>query len=160
MKERNEIRRVCEFRDCEERENFSFHTRKRTMLTNYIKDREKICVFKCNHIEHEYCSFNGGEKLEARKVCPICLKKEINDAETCGQDDPRFNLSYEEFKEENRQKFDLMNKRTENRVIITNYNKGFAKMKGIDNYNKKNSKKFFYDVAETCRKDYRKKAFE
>ena len=125
-----------------------------------IKDREKICVFKCNHIEHEYCSFNGGEKLEARKVCPICLKKEINDAETCGQDDPRFNLSYEEFKEENRQKFDLMNKRTENRVIITNYNKGFAKMKGIDNYNKKNSKKFFYDVAETCRKDYRKKAFE
>jgi len=25
-----------------------------------LKDKEKIILFKCDHLEHEYCAFNGG----------------------------------------------------------------------------------------------------
>ena len=143
--------RDIDFNDCDVcQKNFS-----KTM-----KEKEKICVFQCNHIEHEYCSFNGGETFEARKICPICLKKEIDDSITCCREDPRFSLSYEEFQKNNSQNYKLMNNRTENKVNIFNYNKGFAKMRGIDNYNRDKRNMFYYDSANTCRDKYRKVVFE
>ena len=125
-----------------------------------IKEKEKISVFTCNHIEHEYCAFNGGEKFEARKICPICLKEEIDDAITCSREDPRSSLSYEEFQRNNSKNINIMNKRVENKVVIFKYNKGFAKMRGIDNYNIIKRNMFYYDSANSCRDFYRRKVFD
>ena len=125
-----------------------------------MKEKEKIFVFQCNHIEHDYCSFNGGDKFEAKKICPICLKKEIDDAVTCCKEDPRSSLSYEEFQRNNTQNYKIMNNRVENKVNIFNYKRGFAKMRGIDNYNIDKRNMFYYDSAYTCRDKYRKKVFD
>ena len=125
-----------------------------------LKDKEKIILFKCEHLEHEYCAFNGGEKLGPQKVCPICLRNEIDDAITCSPDNPTHNLSYEEFQKQNSKIFNMMNNREENKLNIFNYNRGFSKMRGIDNYNRDKRNMFYYDSANSCRDKYRKVVFD
>ena len=124
-----------------------------------LKDKEKLVIFKCNHIEHQYCSFNGIQNYEGNKICPICLKKEIEDAITKSSDDPICSISYEELVKNNNKKHNEDNN-TENKINIFNYKKGFIRMRGIDNYDKDKKNMFYYDSANSCRDKYRKVVFD
>ena len=52
------------------------------------------------------------------------------------------------------------NSRAKTKINIFNYTKGFAKMKGIGNYNKEKKNMFYYDSAHSCRDKYRKVVFD
>ena len=115
-----------------------------------ISNKEKIIIFKCNHIEHDYCSLKGEN---GNNVCPICLQKEIEDSVTCSAEDPRSNLSMKKYsknfiKHRN-------NSKSKTQLNIFNYNKGFRNMRGIDNYNIEKKNMFYYDSANSCRNKYR-----
>ena len=125
-----------------------------------LKEKEKIIIFKCNHIEHEDCSLRGGASYGADKVCPICLNKEIEDSITCSPDDPRSKLSLDDFMKNKRGSLHRNNSRAQTNINIFNYSKGFAKMRGIDNYNKEKKNMFYYDSANSCRDKYRKVVFD
>ena len=124
-----------------------------------LKDKEKVVVFKCNHIEHENCSFKGDDKYGSNRICPICLKKEIEDSVTCGPDIPNKNLSLIELMNKDNQNLDSSSGKITN-ANLSNYNKGFIKMRAIDNYDKEKRNMFYYDSATSCRNKYRKKVFD
>ena len=128
-----------------------------------LKDREKVLAFKCDHIEHEDCTFKSRESYGNDRVCPICLKNEIEEAVTCGPDDPRSKLSFEKFIQNNNNnnqnnKNYLNKKRTD--LNLFSYSRGFNKMRAIDNYNEEKRNLFYYDSATSCRDKYRKKVFD
>ena len=123
-----------------------------------LKDKEKILVFKCNHIEHEGCSFKVDDKYGSYRVCPICLKKEIEDSVTCGPD-YRTNFSLKELKDKNNKSDNNISNKIENSNIY-NYNKGFRKLRRMDHYNKEKKNMFYNDSANSCRDKYRKKVFD
>ena len=123
-----------------------------------LKNKEKVIIFKCNHIEHETCSLKSNLKLGREKVCPICLEKDIEDSVTCSPDDPRSKLSLNDFEKVNSNVRSISRAKTN--LNIFNYNKGLAKMRAIDNYNIDKKNMFYYDSAYTCRKKYRKTVFD
>ena len=123
-----------------------------------LKDKEKVLVFKCDHIEHEDCSFKGDAKYGSDRICPICLKNEIEDSVTCSPDDPRSKLSLKDFMKKNSNNYLPNSKKTN--LNLSTYGKGFIKMRAIDNYNKEKRNMFYYDSANSCRDKYRKKVFD
>ena len=124
-----------------------------------LQNREKVVIFECNHIEHEYCSLKGNSNYGAEKVCPICLQKEIDDSITCSPDDPRSSLSFNDFIKNDKSGFVRNNSRAQTNLNLFKYNKGLHKMKGIDNYNIEKRNMFYYDSANSCRNKYRKVVF-
>ena len=125
-----------------------------------LKNKEKVIIFKCNHIEHEDCSLKGGSKYGGERVCPICLQKEIDDSITCSPDDPRSSLSFDDFVKNNSNAFTRNNSRAKTNLNLFKYNKGMFKMRAIDNYNIEKKNMFYYDSANSCRDKYRKKVFD
>ena len=123
-----------------------------------LKDKEKVLVFKCDHIEHEDCSFKGDAKYGSDRICPICLRNEIEDSVTCSPDDPRSKLSLKDFMKKNSNNYLPNSKKTN--LNLSTYGKGFIKMRAIDNYNKEKRNMFYYDSANSCRDKYRKKVFD
>lgn len=95
-------------------------------------------------------------------MCPICLKKDIEDSVTCGPNDSRSKLSLSDFMKQNINSFNDMTIKPETNLNLNlfSYNKGFIKMKIIDNYNKAKRNMFYYDSAYSCRDKYRKKVFD
>ena len=124
-----------------------------------LQNREKVVIFECNHIEHEYCSLKGDSNYGAEKVCPICLQKEIDDSITCSPDDPRSSLSFNDFIKNDKSGFVRSNSRAQTNLNLFKYNKGLHKMKSIDNYNIEKRNMFYYDSANSCRNKYRKVVF-
>ena len=119
-----------------------------------ISNKEKIIIFKCNHIEHDYCSLIG----ESGKECPICLQKRIEDSITCSAEDPRSSISMSNYSK-NIGKSKIYD-RTKTQLNIFNYNRGFRQMRGIDNYNIEKKNMFYYDSAYSCRDKYRQSYYD
>ena len=127
-----------------------------------LKEKEKIIIFNCNHMEHEYCTLKGQPKVGGEKVCTICLKKEIEDSITCSKDDPKSSITlkdYMKYKNKNND-FSINGNRAKTNLNIFNYKLGFSKMNRIDNYNKEKKNMFYYDSANSCRDKYRKVVFD
>ena len=137
--------------DCEEcQKNFN----------QTLKDKDKILIFKCNHIEHEDCTYKDNEKNGGNRLCPICLRNEIEDSITCSPNDPRSHLSLKDFHKSINNNLNYISARKQTNLKLYNYNKGFMKMRGIDNYNSEKKNMFYYDSATSCRDKYRKKVFD
>ena len=120
-----------------------------------LEDRDKFLVFKCDHIEHEYCAIKD-ENDAYKKVCPICKKIEVENSIT----DNTKNITTEEMDKilvDNKKKLAPEKKRD---INLFSYKRGFARMKAIDNYSTDKRKLFYYDSANSCRDKYRKKVFD
>ena len=122
-----------------------------------MKDREELLIFKCNHQEHQYCSFKGEENKEEIKICPICLRQEMEHSIVLFNQakDPSY---YKELIKNN-SNINASNNVQINDINIFSYKKGFNRMKKFDKYAIDKKNVFYYDSAKTCRDKYRKKYF-
>ena len=123
-----------------------------------IKDKEKIIIFNCNHMEHEDCTLKE-PTAAGDKVCTICLKKEIEDSITCSKDDPKSSIKLKDYMRNNNDLNRNANRQKAN-LNIFSYKPGFARMNRIDKYNKEKKNMFYYDSANSCRDKYRKVVFD
>ena len=128
--------------------------------------REKLIIFRCKHNEHTYCAFKDKDKGNEYAICPICLKKEIEDSVTSGSNNEKLSMSYynrllEEKNDKKNKKVEKEEKNNEDtKINVFNFNKGFRRMRAFDNsrINKRNL--FYYDISNSLRKEYRKVAWD
>ena len=128
----------------------------RKKFSDTMKEREELVIFKCNHQEHQYCSYKGEENKEEVKICPICLREEMENSIVLFNEDTSY---YKEIIKNNSIN-NVSNNVKINDINIFSYKKGFNRMRKYDRYAIDKKNVFYYDSAKTCRDQYRKKYFD
>ena len=108
-------------------------------------NKEKLILFKCKHIEHSYCSFKDKDNGTEYAICPLCLKAEIDESVVLDTNNPKLRmLYYHQLSKKNKEQNKETNKNEETiedtKINIINYNRGFKKMRALDNRRIKKSR--------------------